>query len=136
MGSRTPNDLPRDIDDLDQRLGNIERLNFVGARRLVGGTGEPSFTNSWTNFGGGESVANFYKEGSRVYVGGLIKSGTINASAFTLPVGYRPGGACRFAGVSNGVFAYLAVESNGNVTVSSGSNVYADLSPIQFDARP
>lgn len=64
----------------------------------VGASGEPAMANSWLNFDNslqvptaGQRNARFrkYPDG-RVRLSGLIKSGTIGAAAFTLPVGYRP----------------------------------------------
>jgi len=57
---------------------------------IVGDSGEPGFTNSWVNFAGGHTTARFKKVHGSVHVAGLIKDGTANQAAFTLPLGYRP----------------------------------------------
>lgn len=132
MGTRRPSDLPGDVDDLIGQVNSLERFNFLEARHLIGGAGEPAFANGWTNFGGGESVANFYKYRERVYLGGLVKSGTVGATMFTLPVGYRPGGNVRFAVISNGAFGYFSIDSAGAANLGVGSNVFVDLSPVNF----
>jgi len=86
------------IKTMGARLTRLESSTFgggtefggtPGARHFVGDAGEPAFTNSWVNFTTTD-FAYFYKDRDRVYMGGIIKSGASGASAFTLPVGYRP----------------------------------------------
>lgn len=133
-GSRRPSDLLGDDDDLAQRISALERNGFIEQRRLIGAVGQPAFSNSWTNYGGVEIVANFYKADGRVYLAGVVKSGTVGLTMFQLPAGYLPGGSVRFAVVSNGAFGYLSVDGSGNVSLASGSNVFVDLSPVHFQA--
>jgi hypothetical protein len=93
------------------------------------------FQNSWSN-APADTAAAFRKDAfGRVYIRGLIQSGTVGQPAFTLPVGYRPIVTQRFATISNGALGYLYVDSSGGVQLASGSNVYADLSPISFDTE-
>ena len=96
----------------------------------------PTFQNSWTNFGGGYSNAGYYKDAfGRVYLRGLIKSGTIGAAAFTLPAGYRPPGDERFFVESNGGGSILVVDSSGSVSPSSGGNSYFSLAGVSFQTN-
>lgn len=106
----------------------------------VGAGGEPAFTNSWVNYDGGTSfpVAAFYKDPTgRVFLKGMIKSGTVGttvstAKAFTLPAGSRPTKDTPFATVANGAFAYGWVRSTGEVQPESGSNAWWSLDGISF----
>lgn len=51
----------------------------------------PTFQNEWTNYNPSTHVVARYRKsaGSVVTIEGLIKSGTMGATAFQLPVGYR-----------------------------------------------
>ncbi len=51
----------------------------------------PTLQNSWVDFGSGFAPAGYYKDpDGRVYLRGLVKDGTDNATIFTLPEGFRP----------------------------------------------
>lgn len=109
--------------------GTIELWHEIGA------AGEPVFTNSWTNFGGSYETAAFYKDRGRVYFKGLIKSGTLNSLAFTLPVGYRPAQRVSYPLRSggNGVGS-VDIDTNGAVAivVGSGNNTEVTISQVSF----
>lgn len=92
-----------------------------------------TFTNSWVNFDT-DRPAGFYKDRGRTYLTGLLKSGTVGSSAFTLPSGYRPASVngLIFAVDSNGAFGVIVILSTGTVIPSSGSNVYFSLEGISF----
>lgn len=91
-----------------------------GAWHYIGAAGEPAFLNGWVNFGGIYQTARFRKEGDRVFVEGLIKSGA-QAACFTLPAGYRPPAQLILATQAAAAFAQINVEADGDVLVS-GSN--------------
>ncbi len=94
----------------------------------VGDTGEPAFLNGWTNYGGSGGSAKFRKDAAgNVFISGLIKSGTVTLTAFTLPDGYRPSELVIFAVQSNGSLGRMDIDSVGNVLVVSGSNSYFSL---------
>ena len=101
----------------------------------IGAAGSPAFTNSWVNFGAGHETAAYRIEPSGIVrFKGRIKSGTINTAAFTLPAGYRPAQALRFAQSSNGAFGELIVDSNGVVNPAVGSNAAFNLDGVAFQA--
>lgn len=101
---------------------------------LVGAAGEPAFVAPWTNFGSGEQVAAFRKDLSgHVTLRGAVKSGALTAVMFTLPVGYRPPAALRFAVEANSAYGQVTVFPNGEVKQYVGSNVLVDLASIEFD---
>lgn len=97
----------------------------------IGATSEPAFTNSWVNVGGGEPTAAFQKTATGiVLLKGMIKSGTLAASAFTLPVGYRPSQQVEFVGAASGpVIARAAVGAAGTVSpcLQGGNNTFATI---------
>jgi hypothetical protein len=92
-----------------------------------------AFLNSWVNFDA-DRPARYYKDRGRVFLSGLVKSGTIGGTIFTLPVGYRPASVngLLFPVVSNGGFGFAAVFSSGVVQANTGSNVYFSLDSISF----
>lgn len=111
------------------------QLPLVETRKLVGVVGNAQFTGTWVNFGGTNESAQYMKDTMGfVHLGGIVKTGTIGTSIFTLPVGYRPEEAKVFAVASNGAFGVCTVNPDGTVVASSGSNVYFSLSGITFRA--
>jgi hypothetical protein len=116
-----------------------------------------TFTNSWTDYGSGFQTCQFRRFGDMVQLRGLIKSGTIATSAFTLPVGYRPPATLILSGITNlaashatgaasaGTAHTHAITSLANVAmrvdistagavsiVSNASNGYYSLSGLEF----
>jgi hypothetical protein len=95
----------------------------------------PTFQNAWVNFGFAStqwSLAGYRKIGDMVWLKGLVKSGTVGAAIFTLPVGYRPSADALFAVDSNNLFGVIDVTSAGVVKLTTGSNVYVQLDGLVF----
>jgi hypothetical protein len=65
----------------------------------------------------------------------LIKSGTMNTTAFTLPAGYRPGAQGIFGTNSNGGFGSVEISNAGAVTPTVGANGYVSLDTVCFLAE-
>jgi len=96
----------------------------------------PTLLNSWVNFGSGQDTVGYYKDSSgTVRLKGLIKSGTLGATAFILPVGFRPAEVRYFACWSNSAFGGCNVGSDGQVSIANGSNVSFSLAGISFKAE-
>jgi len=90
----------------------------------VGATNEPAFENSWVNLNLGYQVLRFRKIGSIVYIEGTIASGTVDAAAFTLPVGLRPPLDLWFPCVGGAAsFGIVAIQANGLVKPNA-TNTY------------
>lgn len=84
--------------------------------RIVGASGQPPLTGSWTNFGGGFATAAFYRDPiGIVHLRGVITGPTNGVTAFTLPPGYRPGAVESFAG-NGGAGAGVDINANGEVS--------------------
>ena len=95
----------------------------------------PTFLNSWINNGSGYNNAGFYKdEFGIVHLRGLVKSGTMQASIFTLPTGYRPAAREFFGTVSDALFGSVYIDPDGSVVPWSGSNAWFSLDGITFRA--
>lgn len=98
----------------------------------------PTFQNSWVNYGGGEQVAG-YRIGSDgiVRLRALIKNGTLNTAAFTLPAGYRPSSPqAMIAHCSNGAdqVGKLIIATDGSVKPVTGGNTFFSLAGVAFEA--
>ena len=92
----TPTDLNRIETGVDDVTDDVDThlAAHLEAWKEIGGSGNPAFTNNWSNYGSGSTAA-FRKNGDgMVSLKGFIKhsTGTANptTAAFTLPEGYRP----------------------------------------------
>lgn len=72
-----------------QPTGTIEPFD---SWHYVGESGQPAFENSWVNYdASGLAEMRFIKDASGVvHLEGVVKSGTVPSTIFTLPEGYRP----------------------------------------------
>lgn len=97
----------------------------------------PTFTNSWINYDATQFAPARYMKDSNgfVHIEGLIKSGTITASAFTLPKGYRPLKWLHFGTASNAAFGQAEIKVDGTVVPQVGNNTWFSLSGITFRAE-
>ena len=102
--------------------------------RAIGGTGQPAFTNSWTNFGSNWAPASFWRDPlGFVHLRGLIKSGVVDSAAFTLPPGFRPKVNEVFGTVSNAAIGRVDVLTDGTVVPAAPSNnAWVALGGIHF----
>lgn len=92
-----------------------------------------TFQNSWVNFGSTFQVCQFKRIQNRVYLRGLMKSGTINTTAFTLPVGYRPPADLLWGTSSNALFGENRITAaTGGFVPSVGNNGYVAID-FSFD---
>jgi hypothetical protein len=116
-------------------FGDVTKADTVWHE--VGAAGEPPFQNGWTNYGSGFTGGGFRRmPDGTVHLRGLVRSGTMGAPIFTLPVGYRWDGAtyCHLPVMSNNALASLLMNSNGELSLGTGSNVWVDLAAISFKA--
>lgn len=95
----------------------------------------PAFANSWANLGGSFQTAAYYKDrAGLVRLVGVITAGTIPATAFTLPAGFRPAAIELFIGVSGAATSRIDVQNDGQVIIRNGTNGFVSLSGICFRA--
>jgi hypothetical protein len=92
----------------------------------------PTLINTWVNAVGEQPVEYMKDNFGFVHVRGVASSGGIPNAIFVLPVGYRPAIAQLFVFLSNGAFSYGYVQTNGDVVIVAGSNVYVSLNSITF----
>ncbi len=104
----------------------------------VGSSGAPAFQNNWVNFDT-TRTAGFSKDSlGWVRLRGLVKSGTVSTTVFTLPSGFRPKRNMTFVGDSNNAYQTVSVNLNGNViqgTSAGVSNAWQFLDGIHFLAE-
>lgn len=105
------------------------------AWNAIGATSQPAFANSWANYGGGFSTAAFRRRGGVVRLKGLVASGTVGQTIFTLPAGYRPAETRLFSTISNSAVGRVDINSAGAVSCQLGSNVWLSLDGIAFFAE-
>lgn len=89
------------------------------AKTRRGGDGTLEFENSWGNIGGQRPPAQFHlSEDGKVYLRGHVGGGAVGSIIFTLPEGYRPDYAHRFAVPASDdgkSYATIEVADNGEV---------------------
>jgi hypothetical protein len=131
---------------LDLSLATISgnAISLASGHTISGGSWTQSawvamtggYTNSWVDFGGGYMAGAYMKDTlGFVHLRGLIKSGTMSTSAFTLPAGFRPSATVLMPSSSNNLYAQLEVASSGTITPTVGVNNYISLNGITFDTR-
>jgi hypothetical protein len=102
-----------------------------------------TYENSWTNYGGSYLGAEYRRVGDMVQLRGLIASGTLNSTAFTLPTGFRPPAPMIFDAATKGTVytsSRLSITTAGAVSVSSveytggtgNHNSWVSLDGIEF----
>lgn len=103
---------------------------LTGSPRILA----PSYQNGWVDFGGVYGAVGFYKDnGNRVWLRGLMKSGTVGAvPAFNFPVGMRPMFRTEYLVSANGGLGVIEIRENGDLLVTGGSNVYVSLNGVSF----
>lgn len=94
---------------------------------VLGGAGEPAFLNGWTSYGGNYPAGFRKLPDGTVQMRGLIKPGTINQPAFTLPAAYWPG-----PGVNERFFTLAA--HTGSAWTSAQVDCIAGNGNIQITA--
>lgn len=109
------------------------------ARAAIGAAGSileasvaPTLLNSWAEYAGGFQAPGYYKDGfGIVRLTGVVKSGAIGSTIFTLPAGYRPGSDMQFPVASNG-YGSCRVRPDGSVIAFAGSTTWYSLDGVAF----
>jgi hypothetical protein len=98
------------------------------AARMPSAWIDVSFQNSWVDYGGVEQTIQYRKVGDMTHIRGTAKDGTLSATAFTLPIGYRPPALLDFE-VQSGT---VEVNAAGEVKLFGASNTQYRCGYIQF----
>lgn len=119
---------PKDGDAWLRTSDGVFRLRSAGATRNVTtapdafpdtGWLSPTYANGWVDFGSPGSA--YRRIAGLVVVRGLVKSGTLNSTIFTLPVGFRPGAFLIFPSSSGQTFSETRLLTDGTLSQSGGS---------------
>ena len=111
-------------------------LEAQEAWHVVGASGQPAFQNSWASYYSSGNTIAFMKDTlGFVHLRGMVKSGTITATAFILPAGYRPAESYNFPAASNSAFGYGYILAAGNVVPQVGNNAWFTLDGVTFKAE-
>lgn len=96
-----------------------------------------TYQNSWVSYGSPFSAARYIKDDlGVVHLDGFIMNGTMGASAFTLPAGFRPAYQQIYAVVTHpNAIGRMDVFASGEVKPQSGSNTNISLAGITFLAE-
>lgn len=97
----------------------------------------PTFQNGWTNYDTTYQLAGYQKDAwGRVYLKGLVRSGTVGSCIFTLPDGFRPPRRTLHAvQTHNDTIGRLDVLPTGCVTPVTASNLWVSLDDISFSVN-
>lgn len=90
----------------------------------------PTLAGTWIQVVGQAAVAYGKTAEGLVVLKGQVSSGT--GTIFTLPAGFRPSQAMRFATISNGAIARVDVSTAGVVSLVAGSATSLNLNGIVF----
>lgn len=83
----------------------------------------PTLVNSWVSFGASYGDIKYMKDSlGFVHIHGVIKSGVMGQTAFTLPAGYRPITNMYAPVSSNGAAGIVEVSPDGRVVPQVGTN--------------
>ena len=131
----TPPTVKEDREDLERLRLELNRLQTVtGAAAAMDPWIAPTLLNGWVNYSSQYNPAGYFREAGIVYLRGLVKSGTIGLSVFTLPAGYRPEFQELLVAVSNAALGRCDITVAGAVLTTAGSNVWFSLDGITFRA--
>ena len=89
---------------------------------------QPTLVNSWVDYGAPNAFIAYRKVGDIVQLRGTAKNGTLNTTAFTLPVGYRPSASYRVATCDGSI----DVNTSGNVGFYAASNAIFSIDGAWF----
>jgi hypothetical protein len=153
MKDKTPRSSPRRRSSLPflQRLPSA-RLpailcfgkNSVGAAQLkknavtgkkIAKNAVTGAQNGWVNYSLSGNSAGYYKDRlGFVHLKGMIKNGTMSATALTLPAGYRLARALLLPTASAHVYGEVLLYADGRVDPEIGFNLLISLDGIVFRA--
>lgn len=131
------NELAMLAKQLNYALTHLDQGNFI-----IEDWRTPALENSWVNYDNGVTynTAGYYKDPfGIVHLKGLVATGTLYTTIFTLPEGYRPiKRHVREVNNYNGatyVHGRVDITATGAVTHVSGSNAQLSLDGLSFRAE-
>lgn len=96
----------------------------------------PTYKNGWVDYGAEYNSLGYRMDASGyVHLKGMVKSGTVFAAIFTLPIGYRPLRQHITSNISNGLVSRVDINAAGDVIILSGSSAWASIDDLVFKAE-
>lgn len=111
--------------------------NLMYDEASVGGWTNASYLNGWVSANSAAQPDASYLKDSEgiVHIRGLVKSGTIGSTIFTLPSGMRPRKTIVRICNSGNNAGRVDIKSDGSVVATSGTNAWFSLDGILFNAE-
>lgn len=94
----------------------------------------PVLENGWQDAGAPYAPAAFWKRQGVVRLAGAVQGGALDTTALTLPTGFRPAAAARFAVDAEGAHGAVEVTADGRLTPVAGAGARLSLEGITFRA--
>jgi len=128
-----------DLDEVPDGATYKRPLGVVTADTAwheVGAGGEPAFENSWVNYDSvNYATAAFRKDAlGFIHIKGMVRSGSLPGTIFTLPAGSRPAKPVYFAVASYDAYGQVWIGLDGPVQAGVGNNGWLSLNGITFYA--
>jgi hypothetical protein len=116
---------------------NISLDGVMFCEASVGGWTNVTYQNGWVDNNTASQGPTRYRKDSDglVHISGLARSGTIGATMFNLPAGFRPGKTIIRATQSANVQARLDIWGNGDVKANTGSASWYSIDGVSFTAE-
>lgn len=92
----------------------------------------PTLSAGWVPNSANDQEIQYRKKGDTVKIRGVMKSGTIGSTVFTLPPGFRPKKHRQFPAAANSAYGGVLVYSTGAVVTVNGSNAWFGME-IEFE---
>lgn len=95
----------------------------------------PAFVAGWGDVGAGNEVGGYLREADNTVKlkGYVTRTSGVSVTIFTLPLGYRPALAKRYAVAANNAFGQVRVLSTGAVNLITGAVTNVSLDGIMID---
>jgi microcystin-dependent protein len=130
------------VGNIVMKVGSTEYacIDANGMRIVQSTWTAPTFQNSWVNNGSWGAPAGYMKDSMGfIHLRGIVKSGTVGATMFTLPAGYRPSYLQGMTVPSNNgvtVIGWINILATGEVqAISPSGNSWLSLDGITFMAE-
>jgi hypothetical protein len=124
---------PAGPNGVDGEAGPAGPAGPAGSGEPVGNWNAPVLLNSWANYSSMYDPAGYYLHNNRVFIRGFIKSGAMDVSLFTLPLGFRPPFYLVIPVVTAGGPTRVEVRTNGDIILASGgTNAWVSISNVSF----
>lgn len=100
-----------------------DSVHMTAVKRVIGTTGNPGYQNGWQHYTAPWGPNYFIKSADgMVTVSIMTRSGSLNTTIFTLPVGFRPGARISCAGRDASGAVLVDVSTDGAVATEAGTS--------------